>query len=41
VITLNPDPGLVLKKKTVDILDTPDEPLDLRVHFEAGTLNNP
>jgi argininosuccinate synthase len=29
-------PGLVLKKKTVDIMDTPDEPLDLRIHFEQG-----
>eukprot|EP00457_Paulinella_chromatophora_P006823 gb/GEZN01006842.1/.p1 GENE.gb/GEZN01006842.1/~~gb/GEZN01006842.1/.p1 ORF type:complete len:476 (-),score=66.87 gb/GEZN01006842.1/:151-1578(-) len=29
-------PGLVLKKKTVDIKDAPEKPVDLRVHFEKG-----
>ncbi len=29
-------PGLVLKKKTVDILDTPDTPCDLTIEFAKG-----
>ena len=29
-------PGLVLKKKTADLLDTPDEPCRLEIDFEKG-----
>ena len=29
-------PGLVLKKKTVDIMDTPDTPVDLTIDFHKG-----
>mmetsp|Transcript_1286 Transcript_1286/g.1527 ORF Transcript_1286/g.1527 Transcript_1286/m.1527 type:complete len:461 (-) Transcript_1286:1272-2654(-) len=29
-------PGLVLKKKTVDIMDAPDTPVDLTIKFEKG-----
>ena len=30
-------PGMVLKKKTVDIMDAPDQPANLTIHFESGT----
>jgi len=30
-------PGQVLKKKTRDVMDTPDKPHDLRITFDMGT----
>jgi len=32
----NEYPGLVMKKKTRDIMDTPDEPLGMEIDFEEG-----
>jgi len=29
-------PGLVMRKKTVDIMDAPDTPANLTIHFDAG-----
>ena len=32
-------PGLVMKKKTVDIEDCPDVPANITIGFEKGVLN--